>query len=189
MNPILLKDSEKILKYKLCLTEFDSTEFNQIASADYGEAIYKAIVKKSDRLTDKDLILINKEFTNKKFTDGGSHNILDAYYYFHTIAMDYIHRDEDKNWKDELEDLFVNIKTYLKVILTTIDTSDHPEKIFESINATGRKLSEFDYLRNNLFLRSRQIDSDQEGGEYDSDNFYERFWRLKTVLVTGQQKN
>ena len=50
-----------------------------------------------------------------------------------------------------------------------------PKKIFESINATGRKLSEFDYLRNNLFLRARQLDKPES--KSISDSLYQDHWK------------
>ena len=57
------------------------------------------------------------------------------------------------------------------VIQIELETEDEPEKIFESINDTGRALDEFDYLWNHLFLRTRKI-SERKG-----DELYDLHWK------------
>ena len=47
-----------------------------------------------------------------------------------------------------------------------IDSADEPEKIFESLNARGKRLLQFDLLRNNLFLRAHQ----------HRDHLYREYW-------------
>ena len=64
----------------------------------------------------------------------------------------------------------------LSIVVAQINVTDEddsgidvtPEKLFASLNATGRMLSEFDYLRNDLFLRA----------EAKSGDFYtkEKYW-------------
>ena len=57
-----------------------------------------------------------------------------------------------------------------------LNLSDQSEKIFESLNSTGRKLSGFEYLRNNLFLRAGELGGDSESGDSYSDIFYREYW-------------
>ena len=154
--------------YKFCPTNYDSSEFEAVANRGYGEFISLMADEETHRLRDEDKISIRSAFT-----DGKNHSILDAYDYFYELTMTHINKDKD--WKGELIKLLSTIKTRLKVIQITLDKSDHSEKIFESINATGRKLSEFDYLRNNLFLRAKQLD-DPESEESNSDRFYRKHW-------------
>ena len=61
------------------------------------------------------------------------------------------------------------IKFNFELVQITPGDSQQAEEIFESVNATGRKLSEFDYLRNNLFLRARD----------KSDEFYKKYWNFE----------
>ena len=157
--------------YKFRPTKFDSLEFEAVANKEYGEFISElAFDEETNRLRPE--IITDRR---NEFTDSDNHNILDAYDYFYELTMVYIHRNKDKDWKRELSELLITIRTQLKVVLTTLDNSDHSEKIFESINATGRKLAEFDYLRNNLFLRAKQLD-DPKKEESDSDRFLRDFW-------------
>lgn len=63
----------------------------------------------------------------------------------------------------------------LSIVVAQINVTDEddsgidvtPEKLFASLNATGRMLSEFDYLRNDLFLRAGK-----DGGEFYDDKDY-----------------
>lgn len=57
------------------------------------------------------------------------------------------------------------------VIQIELELEDEPEKIFESINDTGRALDEFDYLWNHLFLRARKM------GELKSNELYNQHWK------------
>ena len=158
--------------YKFRPTNYDSSEFEAVANQDYGQFIFEiAFDEETNRLRDEDITAIRNDFT-----DCDNHNILDAYDYFYELTMAYINRNED--WKHELVELLITVKNHLKVVLTTLDESDHSEKIFESINATGRKLLEFDYLRNNLFLRAKQLD-EPESEESHSDRFYRDYWHFE----------
>ena len=84
-----------------------------------------------------------------------------AYRYFELQIKEY---DYDKIVK-----LYNYITLGIKVAQINLFRSENddedvtPEKLFASLNATGRMLSEFDYLRNYLFLRAGA----------DSDRFYE----------------
>ena len=178
-NLVLLTGPETA--YKFCPTKFDSSEFEAVANKEYGEFISeRALDKKTNRLRRK--IITD---SRNEFTDSDKHSILDAYDYFYELTMAYIHRNEDDNeddknevWKLELSKLLLTIRDQLRVVVTTLDDSDHSEKIFESINATGRKLAEFDYLRNNLFLRAKQLD-DPEKEVFHSDRFLRKYWTFE----------
>lgn len=160
--------------YKFCPTNYDESEFKAVVDQTYGEFISAMADKETNRLLPEDKIGIRNEFTSSD-----SHNILDAYDYFYKLTMDYINQDKDnldEGWKSKLDNLLSTVKAGLKVVQITLDKSDYSEKIFESINATGRKLSEFDYLRNNLFLRARQLDK-PETEEFISERLYTDHWK------------
>lgn len=85
-----------------------------------------------------------------------------AYDYFKPIIETYVEGKQGK-----LESLFNSLLDSFSLVQILIDGDDEPEKIFESLNARGEKLLEFDLLRNNLFLRS---------GE-DKNDLYEKYWQ------------
>ena len=101
-----------------------------------------------------------------------SGSILDAYDYFYKRIRAYVGIDYDY---DKVDGLISSIKSDFDLVQIMLDSSDQPEKIFESLNATGRMLSEFDYLRNNLFLRAGKLGEDGNGKSY-SDIFYDEYW-------------
>ena len=85
-----------------------------------------------------------------------------AYDYFKPIIEAYVEGDQEK-----VELLFNSLLDSFSLVQILINDDDKPEKIFESLNARGEKLLEFDLLRNNLFLRS---------GE-NKNEFYRRYWQ------------
>ena len=68
-------------------------------------------------------------------------------------------------------------KLYLVCIPITND--DYPQKIFESINATGAKLTASDLIRNYVLM---PIDSDKQ------ERFYSKYWRPIEELVSIESK-
>ena len=104
--------------------------------------------------------------------DKVSHSILDAYDHFYEQIRVDVGKDCDY---DKVSDLIASIKSDFTLVRIALDGGDQPEKIFESLNATGRMLSEFDYLRNNLFLRAGKLEEDKNGRPY-SDIFYDKYW-------------
>ena len=94
-----------------------------------------------------------------------SNLIIDAHEYFKTKITDYLQKQGSS-----LENLTEVLAYNFHFIQIDLDSRDEPEKIFESINDTGRALNEFDYLRNHLFLRIRNLDEDR------SDELYDLYW-------------
>lgn len=84
-------------------------------------------------------------------------------------------KTEDDTKLDNLLKLLSVIRANFDFVKLELDDEDYSEEIFESLNATGRKLSDFDYLRNNLFLRARQLDT-PGSNESCSDRFYQDYW-------------
>ena len=83
-----------------------------------------------------------------------NHVIHQAYNHFEGLIKDYDF--------PQIENLYTNIILGVNVAQIDLAEDDTSEKIFASLNATGRMLNEFDYLRNDLFLRA--------GG--DGERFY-----------------
>ena len=94
--------------------------------------------------------------------DDSQGQIRKAYGYFQPIIESYVESNQDK-----VESLFNSLLDSFSLVQILIDDDDKPEKIFESLNARGESLLQFDLLRNNLFLRS---------GE-NKNEFYRRYWQ------------
>ena len=112
--------------------------------------------------------LIPKDLDKKSFlqlvdseVDESSGRIRDAYNYFKTAIADYVQKDRDK-----MSALFETISDNFGFVQILIHSADEPEKIFESLNARGKRLLQFDLLRNNLFLRAH----------WDRDRLYREYW-------------
>ena len=160
--------------YKFMPTEYDKEEFEVIAKGEYGELIPKAFDETSSSLdSDKLSEIISGISLN---SEDLSNNVLKVYNYFYRWIRIYMEKDFDY---DKLDDLLDIIKTRFTFAIISLDRGDKSEEIFESLNATGQMLLEFDYLRNNLFLRARNLGvEDGKLGEPYSDIFYSRYWHF-----------
>ena len=118
-----------------------------------GDERYKLIPKDLDK--DPFLQLVNS------YVDESSGRIRDAYYFFKTEIAHYLQDNYDKMYT-----LFNSISENFGFVQILLDSEDEPEKIFESLNARGKRLLQFDLLRNNLFLRAHQ----------ERDHLYKQYW-------------
>ena len=96
--------------------------------------------------TDRDvfLSLVEKEEVVDK-----ENPIWKAYNHFKTTIETYVANDYEK-----LEILHDSIVKDFWVVTIWVAAEDEYSKIFKSINGTGRRLDQFDLLRNDLFLRA-----------------------------------
>lgn len=85
-----------------------------------------------------------------------------AYLYFKDKIRTYVN-----NNYDTLHMLHDSIVGDFQVVTITVTSEDEYAKIFKSINGTGRRLDQFDLLRNDLFLRA---------GGTERDNLYRTYW-------------
>ena len=100
-----------------------------------------------------------------------SGHISEAYVYFRNRIVNYVGDDQEKVLSDDQEKLLSLFNCVLhdfSFIHVRLSATDEPAQIFESLNASGRRLSEFDYLKNNLFLRL--------GEGHRSDEIYHLYW-------------
>ena len=155
--------------YKFHPTDYDRSAFDAVAEGKYGKVIPQAFDEAENCLKPD---LVEKVRSQVFCGPNASSNILDAYDYFYVQIRDYVGTDYDYG---KVGALIISIKFDFNLIQITLGSSDQPEKIFESLNATGRMLSEFDYLRNNLFLRAGKLGKDENGRSY-SDIFYDKYW-------------
>ena len=97
--------------------------------------------------------------------DGDTRNstgkVYAAYSYFRDKIRDHVDIDPKK-----IKNLYEVIIKNFGIVQIRISEADKPEKIFETLNARGEELLEFDKLRNNLFLRAHT----------SRDDLYEKYW-------------
>lgn len=67
----------------------------------------------------------------------------------------------------------------LYIVCVPIGKDDYPQKIFESINATGAKLTASDLIRNFILM---PIKSDFQ------DKYYDRYWKRLELLIDSDSK-
>ena len=112
--------------------------------------------------------LVPTEFDREAFqslvngdADFGDNRLHSAYRYFRDEIAGYVNGEKRKTLA-----LFRSILLDFGLVQISLGPGDAPEEIFESINARGKSLLQFDLLRNNLFLRAGA----------DRDTFYNQYW-------------
>ena len=104
----------------------------------------------SEKCLDKNKV---EEITSEVFSQKQvSRSILDAYNHFYEEIRNHVQGDPNA-----VSSLINTITSDFKLIHLTLGDTEQAEKVFESITATGRLLSNFDYLRNNLFPTIQKI--------------------------------
>ena len=159
------RDPDNLLphpKYKFVSSRYDDSTFKKILE-EYGKKIHKAYNTESKHLINKIVSEITSDvFGNNKF----SHNILDVYVYFYEVIRKHVETNDDKITEKNISNLLDIIMRRFELVQITPGQTQRGEEIFASVNATGRKLSEFGYLRNNLFLHASE----------KSGEFYDNYW-------------
>ena len=157
-DDVVRRNNLKEFPYKFLPTDYDKPFFEKVAAGEYGK-VGNQVFDVAEKVSD---------------------NIFGAYAYFVNRITEHV--GNDCNY-DKISDLISSIKNDFTLVPITLEKSDHPEKVFESINATGRMLSEFDYLRNNLFLRARKLEGLENPDESYSDIFYNTYWHFEDTSL------
>lgn len=125
-----------------------------------GEDKYKLIPTDFDKDS-----LLNIVDGDDKASSSNKDKIHDAYKYFQTAIQEYAGNDKKK-----IDSLYEAVLGDFGLVQILIDKGkdDAPEIIFESLNARGKNLLEFDLIRNNLFMRT---------SDNDRDALYEKYWK------------
>ena len=110
--------------------------------------VYKLIPTGYDSEAFRTLVNLKKDETFGVVGDT-EHTIHEAYVYFKDRIKAYV--DNDYERMKNLLNSFIN---RFEVAQINLEQEERSQDIFLSINATGRRLSEFDYLRNYIFLRA-----------------------------------
>ena len=175
---------------KFIPSEYDDSAFDKIVNDEYGDEINE-VYDKNRKCLDEDKI---EEVRSKLFGEETvSKNVLDAYNYFYKKIRKRVEEGTEEDTYNKINNLLEVIKSNFELVQITPGDSQKAEEIFESVNATGRQLSEFDYLRNNLFLRAGDesdilygtywpFEEDPDGYDWDDDrleSFFQAFLMAK----------
>ena len=112
--------------------------------------------------------IVNRDYRN--IPDRNSNVFLNFLYIKKTL--------KDINAVYSLDDILLAMNK-LYIVCVPISEDDYPQKIFESINATGAKLTASDLIRNFILM---PIVSDLQ------DEYYEKYWRRIETLVDSDSK-
>ena len=127
---------------------------------------YKVIPTKADLDSFKALIDGN--------VDRCQGSIRDAYIFFKKEITAYMRMGDPR---DQMMILIESILHSFGVAQILITSRADSEKIFESINARGRTINEFDHLRNNIFLKARVSAEDNTTAEDQVQLLYKNHWQ------------
>ena len=159
-----LRDVSKSLQFNDIKADAERYLLNQGLLLDPSDnERYKLIPTEFDRTSFLSLIDKGTDADGRLLTDEDG-RILEAYIFFKNQIEGYVNSDRNK-----MLNLFRSILNGFRFVQIEIGSDDQPEKIFESLNARGKSLLQFDLLRNSLFLRARF--------EEDRDRLYKAHWK------------
>ena len=101
-------------------------------------------------------------------------NIRKAYDFFKKKIGDYMQIEDPRLQMISLIESILHNFGVAQILITTRADS---ERIFESINARGRTINEFDHLRNNIFLKARVSAEDNTSAEDKVLDLYKNHWQ------------
>ena len=127
---------------------------------------YKIIPTKADEDSFKALVDGN--------IDGCRGTIRDAYDFFKKEIAGYMRGGDPRGQMILLIESVLHNFGVAQILITTRADS---ERIFESINARGRTINEFDHLRNNIFLKARVSAEDNISAEDQVLTLYNNHWQ------------
>ena len=148
-----------------------------------GEKYYKLILSKTDR--ESLIAIVDGKEMPKKY----SVRIKENYEFFKEWIEDY---------SDSLEVLCKGIAKLIVVDIALSSDQDNPQLIFESMNSTGKELTQADLIRNYIlmgldikqqsflyehFWRPMEIDFGQEAYTSDFDGFMRHYLTVKTGRI------
>ena len=101
-------------------------------------------------------------------------NIREAYEFFKGQIKQYMRMGDPRLQITGLTNSILHNFGVVQILITARADS---EKIFESINARGRTINEFDHLRNNIFLKARVSSEDNTAAEDQVLILYNEHWQ------------
>ena len=127
---------------------------------------YKVLPTEADRNSFMALVDGNVDYSQG--------NIREAYKFFKGQIKRYMRMGDSRLQMTGLTNSVLHNFGVVQILITARADS---EKIFESINARGRTINEFDHLRNNIFLKARVRAEDNTSAEDQVLYLYDNHWK------------
>ena len=131
---------------------------------------------------------LEKEFAG---SGGGLPRMAQAYLYFSDAIADFVtSKEAGTTVEDRFYGLMMALKESLQLIVIELEEGDDPQIIFETLNARGQPLLPSDLIRNYVFMRITDKESerlyqaywqhfDDERVEVSSSDGESRFWHIE----------
>ena len=115
------------------------------------------------------------------------HPIGEAYYFFRHYIGDHICQEGPTHALSRLDNFSSVFAHKVRVAKVTVEDDDNTNTavLFQSLNAIGKRLAQFDYLRNNLFLRAGSDGAtlyDNYWKDFDTNDYWDDGGRLDRFL-------
>lgn len=138
----------------------------------------------------------NEDFLNEILSDSRILEKNNIYYKNYLAILEYISKKYIEN-KNIIKDIFDSMKTTL-LVRVTIKQYDNPNKLFEIINTSGKKLSAVDLIKNYIFFYSTKYpkkirellnlyDQIEKNLDNNDKNFIS-FYRYLIPILSGKHK-
>lgn len=155
----------------------------------YCSGLNNSVISKMNNIRDEDFL--NEIFHNYDISDTNN-----VYYKNYLAILENITKKYDQN-KNVVKDIFDAMKTTL-LVRVTIKELDNPNKLFEIINTSGKKLSAVDLIKNYIFFYSTKYP--EKNGELldiyeqieknldNNDKNFISFYRYLIPILSGKHK-
>lgn len=157
-NPDCDEDSEEL--FKVWPTNADREIFSLVMRAGGPDALKKAFAK----------------------WEGALPRLAQAYLFFADVIADFVvSKSDDQTAEDRFFSLMMALKESLQLVVIELEDGDDPQIIFETLNARGQPLLPSDLIRNFVFMRI----SDAE-----SERLYRTYWQHfddERVTIAGPE--
>lgn len=155
----------------------------------YCSGLNNSVTSKMNNIRNEDFL--NEIISNSEIMDKDN-----VYYKNYLSILEYISKKYIEN-KNIIQDIFNSMKTTL-LVRVTIKQYDNPNKLFEIINTTGKKLSAVDLIKNYIFFYSTRYakrikdllkiyDQIEKNLDNDDKNFIS-FYRFLIPILSGKHK-
>lgn len=150
----------------------------------------------NNSITSKMNNIRNEDFLNEIISDSEIIDKDNVYYKNYLSILEYISKKYIEN-KNIIQDIFNSMRTTL-LVRVTIKQYDNPNKLFEIINTTGKKLSAVDLIKNYIFFYSTRYakrikdllkiyDQIEKNLDNNEKNFIS-FYRFLIPILSGKHK-
>ena len=107
-------------------------------------------------------------------TDAQS-NIADCYGFFNDSAVEYLGGIEDR--RERCQDLLVTLDEKMQTAILTLDPTEQPNVVFETLNARAARLKESELVKNTIMYEGNVVEDEEQAEVLWNKDFDDDFWR------------